>query len=102
LTVDFPRLSLATVYRNLEVLAGQGDVRAVPSSSGAVRYEGNPEPHHHFICEACGAILDVPVREPRGLRARLERDFALRARRVSIDFLGLCGACESRAGKPGD
>jgi Fe2+ or Zn2+ uptake regulation protein len=94
---DFPGLSLGTVYRNLEVLAGQGQVKVVPSAAGAMRYDGNPEPHHHFICDACGRILDVPFGEPRGLRSRLERESDLRVRRVSIDFFGLCGHCEDSA-----
>ena len=98
LTDDFPGLSLGTVYRNLEVLVGQGQVKAVPSVAGAMRYDGNPHPHHHFICEVCGQILDVPFGEPRGLRSRLEREMNLRVRRVSIDFLGLCGDCEASAG----
>ncbi len=99
---DFAGLSLGTVYRNLEVLVGQGRVKAVRSAAGAVRYDGNPEPHHHFICEACAGILDVPFGEPRGLRSRLERESNLRVRRVSIDFFGLCGHCEDSAGSSGE
>ena len=95
---DFPQLSLGTVYRNLEVLADQGHVKAVPSATGAVRYDGNPAPHHHFNCETCGGIMDVPFGEPRGLRNRVARELDLRVRRVSIDFYGLCGDCEAQAG----
>jgi Fur family peroxide stress response transcriptional regulator len=73
-------------------------VKAVPSATGAVRYDGNPAPHHHFNCETCGGIMDVPFGEPRGLRNRVARELDLRVRRVSIDFYGLCGDCEAKAG----
>lgn len=98
LASESPPLSLATVYRNLEVLVEEGFVRAVPSGHGALRYDGNPEPHHHFICESCDEIIDVPFSEPRTLRRRLAREHALRAARVNMVFYGQCPKCD---GDPG-
>jgi Fe2+ or Zn2+ uptake regulation protein len=95
---ESPALSLATVYRNLEVLVGEDLIREVPVPGRALRYDGNPDPHHHFLCDHCGAIVDVELPEPRGLRRRLLDRYALEARRVSIDFHGLCPACEAHAG----
>lgn len=89
-------VSLATVYRNLELLVAEGRVREVPCERGPARYDGNVEPHHHFSCEDCGSIADVGLPTPRGLVSRLARDHALRAERVSITFHGRCPACEGR------
>ncbi|MCH2187594.1 transcriptional repressor, partial [Myxococcota bacterium] len=91
---EFPRLSLATVYRNLEVLVEEGSVKVVPCGNGAVRYDGNLDPHHHFVCEACDRIIDVPLAEPRALCRRLAREYALRAGRVSMIFYGKCPDCD--------
>ena len=91
---ELPQLSLGTVYRNLEVLVSQGVVEEVPSAGGT-RYDGNPKPHHHFICERCGAIDDLHLVAPRSLAQKLRRARGCRAMRIKIDFFGLCEACES-------
>jgi len=91
---ELPQLSLGTVYRNLEVLVSQGVVEEVPSAGGT-RYDGNPKPHHHFICERCGAIDDLHLVAPRSLAQKLRRARGRRAMRIKIDFFGHCEACES-------
>lgn len=94
-----PGISLATVYRNLELLVDEGRIREVACERGPTRYDGNVEPHHHFTCEACGRIVDVGLSTPRGLVSRLERDHGLHAERVSITFYGRCEACEGTAAR---
>jgi len=94
---ELPNLSLGTVYRNLEVLVSEGVVEEVPAAGGT-RYDGNPKPHHHFICERCGAIDDLHLVAPRSLAQKLRRARGRRASRIKIDFFGLCEACESHAG----
>jgi Fur family peroxide stress response transcriptional regulator len=88
-----PRLSIATVYRNLEVLVADGQVDAVAGAGPALRYDANPEPHHHFVCERCGRIRDLYGPRPRNLTRRLAREQGLRAHRVRLDFYGRCPAC---------
>lgn len=93
---EMPNLSLGTVYRNLEVLVAEGVIEEVPSASGGVRYDGNLRPHHHFICESCGAIDDVHLQAPPELARKLRRARGWTARRIHIDFYGFCESCESR------
>jgi Fe2+ or Zn2+ uptake regulation protein len=94
LSPDMPSLSLGTVYRNLEVLVADGEVDEVSSATGAARYDGNLEPHHHFNCERCGRILDVEISIPRSLTRRLASEHGLRARRVRLSCFGLCPECD--------
>lgn len=96
LSLESPRQSLATVYRNLQVLLAEGDVREVACERGPSRYDGNMDPHHHFTCEDCGRIVDVDLATPRGLIGRLAGASRLHATRVSIHFYGLCDACEAQ------
>jgi Fur family ferric uptake transcriptional regulator/Fur family peroxide stress response transcriptional regulator len=58
---SLPHVSLATVYRNLRLLAAEGLLleRAEPSG---LRFDGKTEPHDHFTCRTCGRIFDVPRR----------------------------------------
>src|ERR1700745_2740559 len=62
-----PRVSLATVYRNLRMLAAEGFVAERADAVG-MRFDGNTGPHDHFTCLACGQIYDVPAPTPRTAR----------------------------------
>ena len=90
-----PRVSLATVYRNLRLLARHGlltEIQAGPS----IRFDARVHRHHHFTCSDCGRIfdLDEPV-DPR-LEARVAAETGFRVSHHRIEFFGLCGRCMSR------
>jgi len=52
-----PRITLATVYRNLKELASEGLIQEIPAKAN--RYDGDISIHSHFICERCGKIYDI-------------------------------------------
>lgn len=56
---SLPRISLGTVYRNLELLARQGDILCLESGGAQKRFDGNPMPHPHVRCVFCGKVADV-------------------------------------------
>lgn len=95
-----PRVSLATVYRNLRLLARHGflaEIHAGPS----VRFDARVRRHHHFTCSACGRIFDLeePV-DPR-LDARVAARTGFRVSHHRIEFYGLCAGCgRGRARRP--
>jgi len=90
---DFPRLSLATVYRNLGILVEQGAIARVELKGNPERYESRMEPHYHLICENCGAVRDVPVSVDDELDTRVEAATDCRVTRHEIQFFGLCESC---------
>jgi len=53
------RASRATVYNTLHALVEAGLVREFTLDGKAARYDANLEPHHHFVCDQCGAVEDV-------------------------------------------
>jgi Fur family peroxide stress response transcriptional regulator len=55
---SYPSISLATIYKNLEMLTAAQLVRKVHSSDGTLRYDANLTPHHHIYCENTSEILD--------------------------------------------
>jgi Fur family ferric uptake transcriptional regulator len=92
-----PRVSLATVYRNLRMLASEGLLTERADLAG-LRFDGNTTPHDHFTCLVCGRIYDVPTASARGVPARgVSRRFEVLGQRV--EFYGRCGACR-RPGVP--
>ena len=56
---SMPRLSLGTVYRNLNQLSDAGRIRKIILPDGTCRFDGGMHPHSHIVCSGCGAILDV-------------------------------------------
>ena len=61
---EHPDLSLGTVYRNLIFLRERGDIRSLGVIGGQERFDCHTHPHCHFVCEDCGAILDLPASPP--------------------------------------
>lgn len=92
-----PQISLATVYRNLDVLAREGIVRRLEAGGGAARFDGDLEPHLHVRCEGCGRLEDVPqsVFPPLALPAATSGGFRLTG--VHLELVGQCPACQQAA-----
>ena len=88
----YPDLSLGTVYRNLAFFINDGEITSVGAVAGQERYDADTSPHAHFICEQCGAVLDVDVPQD-DLRSDLETRYGVRVRRSELLFRGVCSAC---------
>jgi len=88
-----PRISLATVYRNLDVLAEAGEIVTVRLAGGQRRFDAVLDRHYHVRCVECGKVRDVPA-EPFGdigEAARRVCDFEVLGYELQID--GLCPSC---------
>lgn len=60
-----PRISLGTVYRNLDILQETGQcVRLCGADAAESRFDGRMEPHLHFQCRACGDLQDLSTMLP--------------------------------------
>jgi Fe2+ or Zn2+ uptake regulation protein len=92
-----PRVSLATVYRNLRMLAAEG-LLTERADLGGMRFDGNTEPHDHFTCVTCGRIYDVPALGAPRARARVAVRTGFEVLAQRIEFYGRCGACRRAAG----
>jgi Fe2+ or Zn2+ uptake regulation protein len=96
-----PGVSLATVYRNLRVLAAQGLLTERADTAG-MRFDGNTAAHDHFTCVVCGRIYDVPpvTGGDVGRALRSARGFEVLDHR--IEFYGRCARCRRRGGRSGN
>ncbi len=91
----YPTVSLATVYKNLEFLEKVGFARKVNPVSNTYRYDGNTEPHAHFICVNCNRIYDIGL--PRDVRS-LMPDMAMEGYTIlegSLQLMGICKQCQN-------
>jgi Fur family iron response transcriptional regulator len=57
---SFPMISRATVYNSLNLFVEKGLLRALVLAEGRTVYDPHTAPHHHFIDEKTGEILDIP------------------------------------------
>jgi Fur family ferric uptake transcriptional regulator len=88
-----PRISLGTVYRNLDELARHGLVRTVNVAGAQRRYDAVLSDHHHVVCEKCGRIEDVEVRDAQRLEALLVDGKGYQVHGCSLCFTGVCREC---------
>ena len=93
---DHPDISLATVYRNLTYFKNQGLATSVATVSGVERFDANTDPHVHFICTACDAVIDLhQIPMPRSQDADIQRYSGCRVESCQLTFSGLCGECQT-------
>ena len=91
---DHPDISLATVYRNLALFKKQGLIQSVGTVGGMERFDGNIEPHVHFICAGCDAVLDLPeIQVPQTLCGDAAAGVGGTVSGCQLTFSGLCGEC---------
>jgi Fur family peroxide stress response transcriptional regulator len=90
---EHPDISLATVYRNLSLFKQQGLIQSVGIVGGIERFDGNTEPHVHFICNECHAILDLPqIPIPEELLSSAATQGG-QVESCTLSFTGRCQAC---------
>ena len=90
---EFPNLSMGTVYRNLGLLVEQGLANRIDFGSTFDRYEARIAPHHHFICERCGAVVDLEVPVDDSITRKLRDATGFAATRHEIRLYGTCEKC---------
>lgn len=90
-----PRISLGTVYRNLDLLVREGHARRLDYWQGQARYDGRLEEHQHVHCESCGRIgdVDLPGESWRSLVPARVDGFEITHCR--LEFSGLCANCSA-------
>jgi Fur family transcriptional regulator, peroxide stress response regulator len=86
-----PRISMGTVYRNLDVMARNGLIKKLDIPGRRMRFDGWVDSHHHIRCIRCGRIDDVDSSKiPNRIDCRVE-GYKLMGFRV--EFIGVCAAC---------
>ena len=94
--VQFPTMSLATVYKTLDLLKELGEVLEI-DLHGDSHYDGNrPQPHPHLICIQCNKIIDGEADFDPSAVQRLEQASGYKILRAQVSFYGLCPDCKNQ------
>ncbi len=95
---ELPQISLATVYRNLSVLRENGKIHEVVGADRKAHYDGNLDPHAHFICTRCSDIWDVNDVIEKDVDWRALKDLVgCEVHECNLEFRGLCPPCRRNA-----
>lgn len=94
---EHPDISLATVYRNLTYFRNNGMAVSVATVRGVERFDANTQPHVHFICDGCDAVLDLDqIQVPTALSSAVEESSGCRVGGCTLTFRGLCRTCKNQ------
>lgn len=97
-----PRISLGTVYRNLELLAQNGVIQKLQISGSEARFDGEAEGHHHVVCVHCGRIDDVHDLTEDFVRGEIRNLAGYHVVGFRLHFLGVCPECQGGCGADDD
>ena len=92
LQAEHPDISLATVYRNLAKFKAEGKIMSVATVRGVERFDGNTDPHVHFICTQCESVIDLHQIPMPSYDA--SECGGCRIEKAALTFTGLCGNCQ--------
>ena len=92
---EFPRISLGTVYRNLNLLTDLGEAVKITTPDGGDRFDGDVRPHNHFFCTCCKRVLDInmDMQNVTELNEIAAKDFDGIIDFCTMTFYGKCGNC---------
>lgn len=90
---EMPNISLATVYRNLNLLAANGTIKKAEGLDGSVRFDYNTHPHYHFVCSRCNKIYDIPYDVAPELGEKVFTRTGMIVENYDLCFKGICNDC---------
>ena len=90
---QLPRLSLATVYKNLEALVACGAVSKLTYGDSSARYDIRTDHHYHTRCVACGKIWDLDVPEGSEILKHIKPQAGFEVEDYRLELLGRCREC---------
>ena len=91
---EYPDSSLGTVYRNLAMFKDKGEIMSLGAVNGVERFDGNTDPHVHFICTDCSTVADLPqIAVPEVLNNEVTSQTGGKINMCQLTFVGQCKNC---------
>jgi Fe2+ or Zn2+ uptake regulation protein len=87
-----PKITLATVYRNLHILAEENKAKKL-EINGEYHFDGDMHPHLHFICQNCKTIKDLFLDDLNKYLEKKMKKTNLQIQNFKIQCEGICKTC---------
>ena len=91
-----PRISLGTVYRNLEILSELGEIQKLRLSGALKRFDWDTSKHYHIRCVRCNRVDDAPIAPLNQIEDELYESTVFEIIGHNLEFVGLCPECSKK------
>lgn len=88
-----PNIARGTVYRNLNLMVQDGEVRRLEMPEGPDRFDKTVSPHGHLYCDSCSDLRDIAV---VGLTRELEMAIGAEVRSYQLTIHYICPECRKK------
>jgi len=95
---QLPRISLGTVYRNLELLVRSGTIRKIDNGGKEARFDGDISDHYHVRCHQCDRVDDLPGSPRIELSHDIQGYKGWEITGQRTEFIGVCPDCRVNNG----
>ncbi|MEF9975875.1 MAG: transcriptional repressor [Oscillospiraceae bacterium] len=90
---QYPNISKATVYRNLNGLVSDGQVLRVHVPESADKFDYRTEEHYHISCIKCGTFADASLGYEKKIDKKVEQETGFKRAHHDLFFTGVCPNC---------
>jgi Fur family transcriptional regulator, ferric uptake regulator len=93
------KVGLATVYRNLQSMAGRGELDVVRRGDGESLYRrcASGTHHHHLVCRDCGFSVEIENEDVERWTKKAARRHRFTEVTHDLEVFGLCERCSKGA-----
>lgn len=92
------KVSLATVYRSLRLLADMGYLQELELTESGRRFElvvADHRDHHHIVCIRCGRTEEFESEPVLQAGAEAAKGFGFQLIESSLNVRGICSTCQT-------
>lgn len=90
-----PTVSLATVYKTLEVLRELDLLQEINFPKGQARFDSYMNPHINLVCLKCGSITDIDDKAIKEIIRKVTASTKFKPTGQRIDVYGICQKCSN-------
>ncbi len=95
LKLQYPSLSLATVYNTLDYLVRAGAINALgEAGDDAVHYDADTSAHVNLACTRCNRVIDFPSDHIREVEQEVMKSSGYQLMGARVMYYGLCPQCQ--------
>ncbi len=94
LKIDYPTISLGTIYKTLDLLEKLGIIQKLRFNEGNIRYDPDMELHINMVCSKCGKISDYKAENVKKLWSAIISDLGIKPKGHRIDIYYECDDCK--------
>jgi Fur family peroxide stress response transcriptional regulator len=91
-----PTVSLATVYKTLQILTEHGLMQELDLPQSQARFDSYVEPHINLVCMQCGNIQDFNDKTAQEMVERVTTKAEFMRTGQRLDIYGMCKTCRGK------